>query len=163
MTYWTEEAIALHLEGKFYQLQQMSLGKFAVVDLNEPEEDEEEPLRQQSVEKAPVTVIHAPRVDGRLWLGDIARVVCEVYAVSKLEFQSIRRNTRLVAARQVFFWIAKKYTSHSFPLIGSWCGRDHTTVMHGVSKIDARLGDYLPQIEVCLSRLGVSLQQEEAA
>lgn len=161
MTFWTETAIAKHLDGRFYQLQQMSLGKFRVIDLNEPEDEEPEP--------APVALAPAPeplkpviKPDGSFWLGDIARVVCEVFGVTRLELASVRRNHNLVDARQVFCWLAKTYTSHSYPLIGSWCGRDHTTVMYAVGKIDRRMGEYRSKIDECLSRLGVSQQQEAA-
>ena len=161
MTFWTETAIAQHLDGRFYQLQQKSLGGFTVVDLNEPEEPEEP--APAPVKLAPVIERIMPRSDGSLWLDDISRVVCAVFDVSRLELKSARRNVHLVAARQVFFWLAKKYTGSSFPLIGAWCGgRDHTTVMHGIKKVDQRIDEYRTQIELCVSSLGVSLNKEAA-
>lgn len=157
---WTETAIARKLDGHFYQLRQQSYGEFAVVDLNQPVKDQDEPDHVQLVPQGQTA---RPKPDGSLWLGDICRIVCDVFGVSKLELESIRRDKKLVAARHVFFWLAKRYTSHSFPLIGSWCGRDHTTVMHGVNKVEHRMGDYIAKIELCLSRLGVSLNNQEAA
>ncbi len=157
---WTEAAINKRLEGRFYQLQQKSLGSYTVVDLNEPEpEPEEQPA-------APV-VIPAPlnerRRDGSLWLDNISRAVCEMYGVTRIELSSARRAKHLVEARQVLFWIARRYTAHGYPFIGDWCGRDHTTVLYAVGKIDARFEEYREKIEKCLSRLGVSLNEKEAA
>ena len=157
---WTEAAISERMNGKFYQLQQKSLGTFVVIDLNAPEPEEPPVVKPVRV----VTRVERPRIpraDGSLWMEDIARVVCEVFQVTRLELESIRRNHNIVAARQVFFWLAKKYTSHSFPFIGEWCGRDHTTVMHAVGKIDKQFSQYREKIGACLSRLGV--QQQEAA
>lgn len=155
---WTESAIAQHLDGRFYQLQQKSLGSFTVIDLNEVEEEPEPaPVRLVAVQTA------KPRPDGSLWLDDIARVVCGVYGITKLEFVSERRAHKLVAARQIFYWIAKRFTSHTFPFIGAWVGRDHSTVIHGCQKIEHRFKDYATEINLCLSRLGVSLNQQEAA
>lgn len=160
MTFWTETAIAQHLDGRFYQLQQKSLGTFAVIDLNELEEDEPcIPL----VQMVPVSGHTKPRrADGSLWMDDISAVVSSVFNVSRLELESIRRAHHIVRARQVLFWIAKKYTSQSFPFIGAWVGRDHTTVLYAVEKIDSRFDEYREEIEQCLSRLGVLLNQEAA-
>lgn len=157
---WTETQIAQALDGRFYQLQQKSLGSFWVVDLNKRDEDEE----PAPVVEVPIVQEVRFRTDRALWLDDIARAVCAEFGISRLELLSPRRNHHIVEARQTFFWIAKKHTAQSFPFIGLWCGgKDHTTVMHAVSKIDRQFARYSQNINKCLSRLGVSLNEKEAA
>jgi chromosomal replication initiator protein len=47
-----------------------------------------------------------------------------------------QRYRRLVRARQVAMWLARRTTAHSLPQIGWAFDRDHTTIMHGVEKVD---------------------------
>ncbi len=70
---------------------------------------------------------------------DIMDVACAGYGISRTDLISHRRSRLLVEARHVVMWLAKTYTAHSFPTIGKIIGgRDHTTVMFGVYKIDAQ-------------------------
>lgn len=108
--------------------------------------------------------VHVPRSDPLLLLDEIARVVCGVYGVSKAEFMSIRRLPRIVEARHMFFWIARRFTSFSLPQIGHFCGRkDHSTVMHGYRKIDQMIDKHRTNIELVCFDLGLSLIEQEAA
>lgn len=201
MTFWTETAIAQHLDGRFYQLQQKSLGTVTVVDLNEPEvveDDKSQPIARwteqelvylielkrqgkthaqcaQALNRTEAAVmdkwqhrnkwgenVQPPRQE-KVWLDDIARVVCGVYGITKLDFVSPRRAVHMVNARQVFYWLARNFTSFSFPQIGAFCGRDHSTVIHGVEKIDEQIDRYRTKIELCVFDLGLSLPHQEAA
>ena len=104
-----------------------------------------------------------PRQQPHLLLDDIARAICGVYSIGKAEFTSIRRNPRLVEARQVFYWFAKRFTGFSFPQIGHFCGKDHSTVIHGFRKVDQQLDRYRTNLEVISFDLGISLEDREAA
>jgi chromosomal replication initiator protein len=53
------------------------------------------------------------------------------------EMQSSRRARVVARPRQVAMYLAKQLTSRSLPEIGrKFGGRDHTTVIHAVKKID---------------------------
>ncbi|MBW6399532.1 hypothetical protein KPL78_19050 [Roseomonas sp. HJA6] len=52
---------------------------------------------------------------------------------------SERRAAWIVEPRQVAMWIAAKHLRHSLPRIGSALRRDHTTVLHGIGVVSARL------------------------
>jgi hypothetical protein len=107
--------------------------------------------------------VDVPRTTETLWLDDVARAVCGVYSVTKNDIKSPRRWRNSVEARQVFFWIARNFTSFSLPQIGAWCGgKDHSTVLHGIRKIDERMDRYRTQIEMAVFDLGLSLDQEAA-
>lgn len=71
---------------------------------------------------------------------EIIAIVCDVYGINKHGICSPRRPQVLVEARQEAMWLCRKFTSRSFPEIGcAFGGRDHTTVIHAVRKIDDAL------------------------
>lgn len=83
----------------------------------------------------------------RVRIEDIQRVVSKHYNVSRQELVSNRRTRMIVKPRQIAMYLAKTLTPRSFPEIGRrFGGRDHTTVLHAVRKIeemiaaDAKLG-----------------------
>lgn len=68
---------------------------------------------------------------------DIQRVVGRHYNVSKTELLSNRRTRTIVKPRQVAMYLSKTMTPRSLPEIGRrFGGRDHTTVLHAVRKIE---------------------------
>lgn len=73
----------------------------------------------------------------RVRIEDIQRVVSRHFNVSRQELVSNRRTRVIVKPRQVAMHLAKTMTPRSFPEIGRrFCGRDHTTVLHAVQKIE---------------------------
>lgn len=73
----------------------------------------------------------------RIRIEDIQRVVSRHYNVSKQEMVSNRRTRIIVKPRQIAMYLAKTMTPRSFPEIGRrFGGRDHTTVLHAVRKIE---------------------------
>ncbi len=70
---------------------------------------------------------------------DIQQVVCKHYNVSKADLLSPCRSRTLVRPRQIAMYLAKVMTPRSLPEIGKrFGGRDHTTVLHAVRKIEAQ-------------------------
>ena len=65
------------------------------------------------------------------WMDTMASRVAAVHGITTEELFSKRRPKALSEARHHFYYLARKYTSHSYPSIGRYCGRDHTTVLHG--------------------------------
>ena len=75
-----------------------------------------------------------PRVDY------IQDVVAKYYRVSCSDMRSDRRTADIVLPRQVAMYLTKELTKKSLPEIGRrFGGRDHTTVLHAVRKIAARV------------------------
>ena len=53
------------------------------------------------------------------------------------DFLSSRRSRHIARPRQVAMYLAKKLTTKSLPEIGrKFTGRDHTTVIHAIKKIE---------------------------
>lgn len=73
----------------------------------------------------------------RVRIEDIQRLVANHYNVSRADILSSRRTTTVVRPRQIAMYLAKSLTLRSLPEIGrKFGGRDHTTVLHAVRKID---------------------------
>ena len=85
--------------------------------------------------------------DRRITIDEIQRKVAEHYNLRLADMHSARRARSVARPRQVAMYLAKVLTARSLPEIGrKFGGRDHTTVMHAVRKIE-ELVDADPQIE----------------
>jgi chromosomal replication initiator protein len=83
-----------------------------------------------------------PQEPRRVKIEDIQRVVARQYNVSRADLLSARRTANVVRPRQVAMYLAKTMTLRSLPEIGRrFGGRDHTTVLHAVRKIENLVGN----------------------
>ncbi len=79
--------------------------------------------------------------DRKISIQEIQKRVCEHYNIRVAEMSSARRARNIARPRQVAMYLAKQLTSKSLPDIGRHFGdRDHTTVMHAVSRIGELIG-----------------------
>ncbi len=75
--------------------------------------------------------------DRRITIDQIKRQVAEHFKVRLSDMASARRARAVARPRQVAMYLAKRLTTRSLPEIGSkFGGRDHTTVMHAVKKVE---------------------------
>lgn len=91
----------------------------------------------------------------------IKRLTAAEFGVSVRDLESARRDRPTLRARWTAMLLARRYTSHSSPVIGRAFGdRDHTTVLHAVDRapfliamglIDA---DKVARVERMLAPLG---------
>jgi len=73
----------------------------------------------------------------KLTIDEIMKQVCEHYNLRMSDMVSARRTRSIARPRQMAMYLAKKLTPRSYPEIGrKFGGRDHTTVLHGVRKIE---------------------------
>jgi chromosomal replication initiator protein len=83
-----------------------------------------------------------PQEPRRVKIEDIQRIVARQYNVSRADLLSSRRTANVVRPRQVAMYLAKTLTLRSLPEIGRrFGGRDHTTVLHAVRKIENLVGN----------------------
>ncbi len=67
----------------------------------------------------------------------IINVVAEHFDVSVEDIKSNKRSSRIVFPRQVAMYLCRDLTENSLKTIGQYIGnRDHTTVKHGIEKIE---------------------------
>jgi len=80
--------------------------------------------------------------DRRITIDEIQRKVAEHYNLRMPDMHSARRARNVARPRQVAMYLSKQLTSRSLPEIGrKFGGRDHTTVMHAVRKIEELMED----------------------
>jgi len=79
--------------------------------------------------------------DRRITIEEIQKRVAEHFNIRIADMHSARRARQVARPRQVAMYLAKQLTSRSLPEIGrKFGGRDHTTVMHAVKKIEELRG-----------------------
>lgn len=75
--------------------------------------------------------------DRRVTIDEIQKRVAEHYNIRVADMHSARRARAVARPRQIAMYLAKQLTARSLPEIGrKFGGRDHTTVMHAVKKVD---------------------------
>ncbi len=80
--------------------------------------------------------------DRRITIDEIQRKVSEHYNLRLTDMHSARRARNVARPRQVAMYLAKQLTVRSLPEIGrKFGGRDHTTVMHAVRKVEELMND----------------------
>ncbi|ARE40380.1 Chromosomal replication initiator protein DnaA [Rhodovulum sp. P5] len=91
--------------------------------------------------------------DRKVTVEEIQRKVSEHYNMRLADMIGPKRHRTIARPRQIAMYLSKHLTSRSLPEIGRrFGGRDHTTVMHAVKRIDElRLSD--PQIDEDLELL----------
>ncbi|WP_029009511.1 chromosomal replication initiator protein DnaA [Azospirillum halopraeferens] len=75
--------------------------------------------------------------DRRVTIDEIQKRVAEHFNIRVADMHSARRARAVARPRQVAMYLAKQLTARSLPEIGrKFGGRDHTTVMHAVRKVE---------------------------
>ena len=78
----------------------------------------------------------------RVRIEDILKLVSKHFKVPRNDLLSSRRSREVVRPRQIAMYLAKSLTSRSLPEIGRrFGGRDHTTVLHSVRKVEQMMKD----------------------
>ncbi|MFT3989107.1 chromosomal replication initiator protein DnaA [Aestuariivirga sp.] len=106
-------------------------------------------MAYQQFNNAPITLDLASMVlrdmqanpDGsRIKIDDILKIVGRHFNVARTDLLSPRRARTVVVPRQIGMYLAKKMTARSLPEIGRrFGGRDHSTVLHAVRKIEDQI------------------------
>ncbi|MCI5078023.1 chromosomal replication initiator protein DnaA [Oricola sp.] len=97
-----------------------------------------------SIDRVDDILGHLVRVEDhrKIRIEDIQRAVSRHYNVSRTDMLSNRRTRQIVKPRQIAMYLAKMMTPRSLPEIGRrFGGRDHTTVLHAVRKVEAMIAD----------------------
>ncbi|WP_299362177.1 chromosomal replication initiator protein DnaA [uncultured Paracoccus sp.] len=80
--------------------------------------------------------------DRKVSIEEIQRKVAEHYNIRLSDMIGPKRVRTLARPRQIAMYLSKQMTSRSLPEIGRrFGGRDHTTIMHGVRKIEELRGE----------------------
>ncbi len=81
---------------------------------------------------------HLSCAEKRVTVDQIQKAVAEHFGLTQADLMSERRARAVARPRQIAMWITKQITTRSLPDIGRrFGGRDHTTVIHAVRRIEA--------------------------
>lgn len=95
----------------------------------------------------------------KIWLEELVALVCLEMNMDPNQIWSQRRHRTFVHPRFLVWALAREFCwQHSLPSIGRFCGRDHTTVMHG-----ANAGKNLPAYPELARQVRAILAEREAA
>jgi chromosomal replication initiator protein len=73
-------------------------------------------------------------------MDEIMKTVADFYNIKISEIKSHRRDKMYALPRQIAMYLARNLTDHSYPEIGEkFGGKDHSTVIHNVQKIEKRM------------------------
>jgi chromosomal replication initiator protein len=80
---------------------------------------------------------HLSKGDKRITVDDIQKATAEHFGMKQADLLSERRTRAVARPRQAAMYLAKQLTTRSLPDIGRrFGGRDHTTVLHAVRRIE---------------------------
>ncbi len=83
--------------------------------------------------------LDARQEEGEAGLTLLLQVVARCGRISIADMRSRRRHREAAWIRQMFAFLARERTSAGLGTIGSMIDKDHTTVMHGIAQVEARL------------------------
>lgn len=98
--------------------------------------------KEVSVEKAQQLlrdIFNSPKT-GNITIDDIQKTVANYYNISFSDIKSKKRSKNILFPRQIAMYIARQITEFSLTELGAeFGGKDHTTVMHSIEKIEETL------------------------
>jgi chromosomal replication initiator protein len=123
-------------------------------------------LAMSSLQAAPITLEYTRScLQGYLQVEEptascesIASGVAKFFDVKMSDMKGPRRTKQIVMPRQIAMYLARKHTGLSLPEIGRrFGGRDHTTVIHAVKKVKARMQEdsYRTKVELVARSVGL--------
>jgi len=124
--------IALHIRGSVRELEG-ALIKLAAVSA----------LSQEPVTLAMVTdalADHLARTGSVLTLGDIEATVAAFFGITPADIHSSRRTRTVSTARMITMFLARRHTPMSYPEIGRFMGKNHSSVVLAVQRMEKLLG-----------------------
>ncbi len=88
-----------------------------------------------------------PKTETATTVEDIQRAVCEYYSIRLADLKSHRRHRAVSFPRMVAMYLCRQRLGTSFPELGDrFGGKDHTTVMSAVRKIDGLIKNEDPAV-----------------
>jgi chromosomal replication initiator protein len=84
---------------------------------------------------------HLARTDSAITVGDIEAVVAAYFGITPADIHSTRRTRTVSVARMVAMFLARRHTPMSYPEIGRFMGKNHSSVVLAVQRYESLLAD----------------------
>jgi len=97
----------------------------------------------------------------------IENIVCQHYDINAHDLFKVNRKKEINEARQVFHYMARKYTKSPLSKIGEWSNRNHATVMHSVKSVnnlretDKKYNAFVGEVEAEIIEASLILDSSE--
>ncbi len=82
---------------------------------------------------------HLARTDSSVTLGDIEAAVAAFFGITPADIHSSRRTRTVSVARMVSMFLARRHTRMSFPEIGRFMGKNHSSAVLAVQRMEELL------------------------
>ena len=92
-----------------------------------------------SVRRAEATLNRYEKPLEQITVGHVIEVIATAFNLDSDTLKGKKRVARVNHARQLAMFLAREMTASSLPQIGDVFGRSHTTVLHGINKIEAEI------------------------
>jgi chromosomal replication initiator protein len=125
--------IALHIRGSVRELEGALVKLAAVAALNGS------PITIALVNAA--LADHLARAGSAVTLGDIEAATAAFFGITPADLHSSRRTKTVSAARMVVMYLARHHTRMSYPEIARATGKNHSSVIQAVQRLERLLGD----------------------
>ncbi len=127
------ESIAMHIHGSVRELEGALIKLAALAAL------ENGNITRQLAGEA--LADHLARTDSAVTLGDIEAAVATFFGITPADIHSSRRTKTVSAARMISMFLARRHTQMSFPEIGRFMGKNHSSVVLAVQRLEKLLAE----------------------
>jgi chromosomal replication initiator protein len=104
--------------------------------------------------------VAAPRNDRATTVDDVQRAVCEYFNIRLSELKSHRRHRSVAYPRMVAMYLCRQRLKTSYTELGErFGGKDHTTVMSAVRKIEGRVAAEDRELISCVEAIEYKLEK----
>jgi chromosomal replication initiator protein len=104
--------------------------------------------------------VQLPKHENSASVEDIQRAVCEYFNVRMSDLRSHRRHRSVAYPRMIAMYLCRQRLKTSYSELGErFGGKDHTTVMSAVKKIESRLGSEDRELKDCVEAIAFKLER----
>jgi chromosomal replication initiator protein len=125
------EYVAMHIRGSVRELEGSLIKLAALAALEDG--------RMTVSLAAEALAEHLARTDSAITLGDIEAVVAAYFGITPADIHSSRRTRTVSTARMVAMFLARRHTRMSYPEIGQFMGKNHSSVVLAVQRMERLL------------------------
>jgi chromosomal replication initiator protein len=105
--------------------------------------------------------IQLPQKEQSTTVEDIQRAVCEYFSIRMSDMRSDRRHRSVARPRMIAMYLCRQRLRTSYTELGErFGGKDHTTVMSAVRKIESRIESADQELLDCMEAIRLKLEKK---
>jgi chromosomal replication initiator protein len=111
-----------------------------------------EPITPENTQKALIEFFSPVRRQLNMSIEQVQRVVAEFFQLYHIDLKGKKRTKKITSPRHIAMYLTKELTEYSLTEIGEAFGKDHSTVISAINKIEGQLM-IDPELEPTLQKL----------